>query len=127
MDWIRVTDKLPENDDTVLMMWEDSYHVVQPMLGYFEAGQWYGQTDMHYSHEEIKAWMPIPAMTLTSVPALVPDVANDTPMLDKAEQSYNTAGWTTERKDEQSILFSKPAPIVDNEIDIPINWDGAKW
>lgn len=81
MEWIPVTERLPENDDTVLIMWQDALGTVQAATAYYEAEdeEWYSNvvSALLYT-DEILAWIPLPTMTLTSTPALVPDVANDT-------------------------------------------------
>lgn len=113
MDWIPVTERLPERKERTLIATHDNFIFigVHGGGGFFDCGDFC----VFATH-----WMPLPELptvdaTLPVEPALVPDVANDAPLLDRAEQSYNATGWTTERKDEQSILFSKPAPIPKTE------------
>lgn len=150
MEWILVTDRLPENEIRVLVI-DQSGCSNQPEFATFvgvknkenlfclDNGDWINAV----------CWMEVPELpnseaAMPSDTPLVSDVANDTyqwnsgpqthtatltndtPMpkteeqlvrkfiddgvLERAEKSYNAAGWTTEHKGEGSISFSKPAP-----------------
>lgn len=50
--WIPVTERLPEDDDDVLICWDGTVEV-----GYYKNGEWLAE---NWNGLEIDAWMPLP-------------------------------------------------------------------
>jgi len=63
-EWISVKERLPENDDWVLIWYRDKDGDYYPTVGRFkENGCWSTDVDANdfaYPPEEITHWMPIP-------------------------------------------------------------------
>ena len=68
-NWISINDRLPENDDRVLVWENKTYqHVLPPEYGYciwayYDAGKWLDENMVEYNNNSdwtITHWMPEP-------------------------------------------------------------------
>lgn len=96
MNWIPVTERLPENERIVLLAWEDYLGKRSPITGYYaddiNDGEWMADNDTMLQPDTVSHWMPLPELptvdaTMPVDPALVPDVANDTTRLQQLGNS----------------------------------------
>ena len=57
MDWIAVTDRLPEEAERVLVCWNDSF----TYIGWRIDGLWFYKDSDGFKDQNITHWMPLPS------------------------------------------------------------------
>ena len=56
MDWIPVADRVPDNDDVMLVSCKTKKGVKSVNRAYYKSGYWHGSGSM----SGVEAWMPLP-------------------------------------------------------------------
>lgn len=66
MEWIKCSDRLPENEVDVIVLWFKNSIYRAVYIGYFDGDEWHLQLSDYnhkqFNNEHVTHWMPLPEL-----------------------------------------------------------------